>query len=155
MFKRFLCTLGAAPTTSAHLGGLTLASFVSGPLATGFWANSNSASLPAGTYFVVINPNFGPGGSSTATITRVVFSISQQVNGAGGVYLNINDTTVKTTEVNGSGNTYATIYQTGMIKLSTAQTLYACVLFEYTKAGAGVDAAITNVPGDVAYFRIA
>jgi hypothetical protein len=148
-------TLGSAPTLNTQLGGLTLASFVSGPLASGFWANSNSASLPAGTYFVVINPNFVPGASSTVTFTRIVFTISQQINGQGGVYFNFNDTTVKATEVNGTGSSYATIYQTSIIKLIVPETIFACVLFDYTKGGAENNAEINLVPGAVAYYRIA
>ena len=59
------------------LGGSSIASFLSGTLSPGAFANSASVTLPAGTYYFTISPNFQPGNSSNATFSNIIYYVRQ------------------------------------------------------------------------------
>jgi len=138
-----------------QLGGLTIASFTaSATISPGSFANSASVTLPAGTYYITISPNFQPGNLSTATFTNIAYYISTAVSGGGTTYFSLNDTNLKITETNGNGGTYATLYQVGIIKLTASTTVYACVQINYTVTG-GANGVLSATPGGAYYYRIA
>lgn len=135
------------------MGGITTASFVIGTLNPGSYANSNSVTLPNGTYYVIIKPAFQPGNGSSAIFSNIAYYISTAVNGGGVIYFDVNDTNLKITESNGSGGTYATLYQVGIITLVSSQTLYASVQINYTPGGSNNNGVILS--SNVHYYRIA
>ncbi len=147
-------TLGNAPTLASELGGQSVILFNAGNLAPGAWTNSNSTTLPAGRYFVIINPNFQPGNATTVTFSNIDYRISTAINGGGTAYFSLNDTNLKISEINGSPGTYSTLYQIGIIVLATSQTLYASVQINYTTTGVN-GVIVTGTPGAVYYYRFA
>jgi len=149
-------TLGAAPTTSGQLGGATTVSFLSGTLASGGFANTNSFSLPAGTYVVMFAPNFRPGSTSTVTIINIYYAISALINNGGTQFYNMNDAKTRQTMIDGTGSTYDGFQHFAIFTLSSAQaTLYAGVQFNFTVAGASQSPKIDTTPGQVTIYRIA
>ena len=138
------------------LGGLTTASFTNATITPGSYVNSNSFSLPAGTYLFTIRPSFELGSTSSATFSNIFYIISTAINGGGTTYFSLNETNLKIVESNGNGGTYASIYSIGILTLTTAQaTLYASVQFNYAVGGNNANAIIGTSPGGASFYRIA
>jgi hypothetical protein len=145
-------TLGSAPTLNTQLGGKTIASFVSGPLTSGAFANSNSFSLPGGTFMIVFLPNFEPGINATATFAQTNYSVSTAINNAGTQFYTINDTKTKLVAAYPTVSTYDSFQHIAIFTLASAQgTLYAGVQFNYT----GATGLIASTPGQATIYRIA
>ena len=152
-FKRFLRTLGAAPTTSGQLGGITTANFFNGTIVPGGWANTVSFSLPAGTFIIIMRPSFEPGLSSNATFSNITFVVSTLANNGGTNFYSFNDTKVRQSYSYGNGSTYDAIYNMGIITLTAAQgSLVASAQMNYAVAGANNNGAING--GTVNFYRI-
>jgi hypothetical protein len=148
-------TLGAAPTANTELGGSTIINFTTTTVSPGTFVNTPSVTLPAGIYYVIINPNFQPGSLSTATFTNIAYYIGTATNGTGTNFFTLNDTNLKITESNGNAGTYSTLYQVGIIKIASSQTLYGSVQINYTLTGGNNGTLPAGTPGYTYYYRIA
>jgi hypothetical protein len=139
------------------LGGLTTASFISGSVAPGAFANSNSFSLPAGTYVIVFLPTVRPGFTSTATFAQINYSVSTLINNGGTQFFITNVAISRTTMIDGTGASYDNFQYINIFTLPTAQaTLYACVQLNYTPGGASQAVRLdATTPGQASIYRIA
>ena len=137
------------------LGGKTEVNFASNTnFISGSFTNTTGATLPAGTYYVIINPNFNPGVSSSAIFFNIYYYISTAINGTGTIYFVLNDTNSKVTESFGNGSTYATLYQVGIFILTASTTVYGSVQINYTVSGPN-NGNIPPSPGSTSFYRIA
>ena len=149
-------TLGAAPTTAAQLGGITTVTIAESVLTSGDanWKNSPSFGLSAGVYLINSMINTAAGTASNSTYTLITYSISSAPSNNGSSYLLHQDTTLFTTEINGTGNTYAKRNYTRILVIGTsAPTLYFSVSFVYTVGGANAQPSILSSP--ISFMRIA
>jgi len=111
----------------------------------GNWANTSSFSLTTGVFIVTFSPSFQPGNSSSATFSNLTFVIATSFNNGGTNFYNFNDARLRQTESNGVAGTYDSIYNIGILTLTTAQaTLYASIQFNYTVGGTSNNGTIAG-----------
>ena len=135
------------------MGGLTTATFISGTIAPGAWANTFSFNLPVGTFILIMKPLFVPGASSGATFSNVNFVINTASNNSGTNFYDYNDTKVRQPFSFGNAGTYDVIYNIGILTLTAAQgTLVASAQMNYTVGGANNNGSING--GTAHFYRI-
>jgi len=126
---------------------------VGATLNSSVWFNSPPLTVPAGTYIFFHSAIVQPGSTSTLTFSNLIFVIATGNNNVGTNYYYCNDTTTRLTLVYGSANTYATLQKTGVITLSSSQSLYASIQLNYTTGGSNLSGVTDG--GYITYLRIA
>ena len=121
---------------------------------SGNWQNSNSFSLPIGTYILNAKIFTTPGTSSTTTYQYAFYSLSTASGNGGSKFINYFDTTTRLTETTTNTETYNVRNFTHIFSLTTgAPTLFFSAAFVYTVGGTGNQPQILSSPINI--IRIA